>query len=116
MNFFIKDKYNTRSPRMIVKHGRWLEKKKLNTQTAKMNFLTRVISYRLKDRKRNDDIKIELDMFSINDKVKGKQKWMEHVYINGNEQSVKQSYKPAGRGSAGRTYETKAAVRRQNRL
>ena len=44
-------------------------KEKQRVQTAEMNFLRHVSGYRLRDRMRNEHIRIELGIFSINDKI-----------------------------------------------
>ena len=56
---------------------------------------------------RNEHIRAELDIFSINDKIEDqKQQWMEHVYRMDNQRLAKcgVDYKPVGRRSVGRPW------------
>lgn len=85
----------------------WTMRKKDTSriQTTEMKFLRRIKGCTLRDRIRNIDIREELDIYSINDKIKrNKEEWKSHIDRMNENRYPKQirGYKPKGRRPPGR--------------
>lgn len=62
-------------------------------------------AYRLRDRVRNERIRVKLGIFSVNLRIEErKQKWIEHIYrmVLWRLMNLAVDYKPVGRRSVGR--------------
>jgi hypothetical protein len=94
-------------PSVIYGSETWvdLKRNKSRIQSAEMRFLRRVKGCTLRDQIRNDDIRRELDIFSLNRKIEdNKRNWIDHVYRMPDSRIVKQAidYMPQGRRDQGR--------------
>lgn len=69
-----------------------------------MKFLRKTEGCALRDRIRNEDIRAELNIYSMNDRIKqGRIKWKQHVERMEESRITKQiKYKPQGRHAVGR--------------
>lgn len=74
-------------------------------EAAEMRFLRRVAGVTLRDQKRSEDIRNELNIFRLNDKIKtNKYNWFQHVTRMDENRFPKQmlNYKPLGHRNIGR--------------
>lgn len=81
------------------------ERDKSKLQAAEMRFLRRVKGCTRRDLIRNEDIRKELNIYNINDKVEDyKGKWKEHLSRMDNERipALIQQYQPKGKRDVGR--------------
>lgn len=94
-------------PALLYGAETWVltKKDRLRIQAAEMKFLRAVSGYKLSDQRRNEDIRHELNIFNLNDKIKEyREKWIEHLNRQPEDNIAKQSlnYKVKGRRSIGR--------------
>ena len=85
----------------------WVTKTKYDNliQTSEMRFLRSVKGYTLEDRQRNEDIRKELNIFSLPGRIQeNKRKWKEHVSRMSPDRITNQitQYRPRGRRDPGR--------------
>jgi hypothetical protein len=76
-------------------------------QAAEMRFLRSVKGYTRPDKIRNEDIRKELGLFSVNDRIRRyRQDWLEHVERMDEGRVLKQAlwYRPKGRRDLGRPH------------
>jgi hypothetical protein len=66
---------------MAASHGLWVISKEVKDkiQAAEMRFLGRFKGCTRADRLRNVDIRSELNIFNINNRLEGKEKWKQHI-------------------------------------
>jgi hypothetical protein len=94
-------------PTVMFGSETWTDTKKgySKVQAAEMKFLRRIKGVTRLDRLRNDDIRRELNIFSLNRKIgDNKRQWMDHIDRMPDESLVKQAvrYHPQGRRDRGR--------------
>ena len=94
-------------PMLLYGSETWVESKaeKSRIQAAEMRFLRRVKGCTRLDRFRNDDIRRELDIFSINRKIAdNRRNWIDHINRMPDHRIVKQAtrYRPRGHRDVGR--------------
>lgn len=96
-------------PSLVFGSETWIDtsKTKSQIQSAEMKFLRRVKGCTRLDHIRNDDIRAELDIFSLNRRIEhNRRQWMEHIERMDDTRITKQvvQYRPQGRRSQGRPY------------
>jgi hypothetical protein len=79
----------------------WSDKKKI--ESAEMKFLRSVAGYTILDQKRSTDIRSELKIFNLTERIeKQKQNWQEHILRRNRLPQVLLNYKPRGYRNIGR--------------
>ena len=76
-------------------------------EASEMRFLRSVAGYTIADRKRSEDIRTELNIFRLMDKItQYREEWLQHINRMDNNRIPKRilHYKPSGRRNVGRPY------------